>query len=309
MLLLLLALACTVPAPDLARPTTADPTPSDPASPPPARGPEEEKLYQALYAGETGEAAHARGQRTRLLAWMVALELTPHQLRGLAKAAEAVHAGETAVREARDALGAKELAAYEPIYAELDARLATGDPLTEAEGAAFAERLAAARAAVYADGDPRAAHYARVQGLLAQVRPWVAALSDEQRERLGESRFVLARRLGPLVNPGDYGDLVGTMWDGGDFGSLRATVRPTDQGHLDLGGLWSVEKMQAGPDRRLEHFQLEALVLMTLLEPELPAAIALRLGDAPTGAAEAVATPATAPAAAAPASGPRSPPR
>ncbi len=183
------------------------------------------------------------------------------------------------MRAAREALGARELAAYGPVYDALEARLATGTPLSEAEGAAFAEQLVAARATVYADGDPRAAHYARVRGLLGAVRPWIAGLTEAQRERLGESRFLLARRLGPFVNPGDYGDLVGTMWDGGDFGSLRATVRPTEEGHLDLGGLWSVEAMQAGPDRRLEGFQLEALVFLAALEAELPGAIKLRLGD------------------------------
>jgi hypothetical protein len=114
--------------------------------------------------------------------------------------------------------------------------------------------------------------------------------------RLGESRFLLGRKLGPFVNPGDYGDLVGTMWDGGDFGSLRATVRPTDEGHLDLGGLWSVEAMQAGPDRRLEGFQLEALVFLAVLEDALSDAIAIRLGElpveAPVGAGAAPAVPA-----------------
>lgn len=284
MLPLLLALGCTVPAPDLARPSTDDPSATDPASPPPARGPAEEKLYQQLYAGELGEDAHARGQRARFVVWLAAMELTPEQLRGLAALADDVRVAEVAVRAARKEVGAKELAAYEAVYAAIEARAARPEPMTEAEAGAFAEALAAARTAVYTGEDPRAAHYARVRALLARVRPWMATLSDTQRARLSESRFVLARRVGPFVNPGDYGDLVGTMWDGGDFGSLRATQRTVDEGHLDLGGLWSVEKMQAGPDRRLEGFQLEALVLFVALDEQVPAAIALRLGDEPSAA-------------------------
>ncbi len=296
MSLLLLALACTVPAPDLARPASAELAPLDPASPPAARGPEEEKLYQQLYAGELGETATARGQRTRLVVWLASLALTEDQLRGLAAAADEVRAGDAAVRAGRAEVDAKETAAFGPIYAAIDARLARAEPLTEAEGAAFAAQLAAARTAVYAGEDPRMAHYKRIRAALAAVRPWIATLSDEQRMRLGESRFLLGRKLGPFVNPGDYGDLVGTMWDGGDFGSLRATVRPTDEGHLDLGGLWSVEAMQAGPDRRLEGFQLEALVFLAVLEDALPDAIAIRLGElpveAPVGAGAAPAVPA-----------------
>lgn len=279
MLPLLLALACTVPAPDLARPSSADPTATDAATPPPARGPTEEKLYQQLYAGELGEAAHARGQRARLVVLLTVLELSPDQLRGLARLAEDVRAGAAAVAAEREALGERELAAFGPIYAALEARLAEPTPIGEEEAGEFAEKLAAARAEVYGAADPRASHYRRVQALLTSVRPWMATLSTTQRARLAESRFVLARRVGPFVNPGDYGDLVGTMWDGGDFGSLRATQRPDDESHLDIGGLWSVEKMDVGPDRTLDGFQLEALVLMTAMEAELPAAIAIRLGE------------------------------
>jgi hypothetical protein len=284
---LLLLLACTVPVPDLARPTSSDPTITDVATPPPAHGPEEEKLYQALYAGEIGEDAYARGQRTRLLVWLVALELTESQLRGLAALSVALRAADAEITAQRAAVGAAELAAFAPVYDELDQRLSQGGGLTEAEAQGFAERLTAARKDAYADEDPRAAHYRRVRDALALVRPWIATLSDAQRARLGEARFVLGRRLGPFVNPGDYADLVGTMWDGGDFGSLRATARPSEEGHLDIGGLWAVEAQQSGPDRRLEGFQVEALVLFTALEPALPDAIALRLGERGGAAASA----------------------
>lgn len=279
-MILALLFACTVPAPDLVRPTADDPRPVDPASPPPATGPQGEKLYQVLYAGEVGEEARAGGQRTRILAWLAAMELDTVQLRGLDALAAAVREKQATLDAARAAVGAKEAAALGPIYAALEARLAQPETMTEAESAGFAERLEAARAELYGQGDLRAAHYAGINWLLEAVRPWIKTLSTAQQATLGESRFFLGRRLGPFVNPGDYGALVGTMWDGGDFGSLRATVRPTEEGHLDLGGLWSIESMQAGPDRRVEGLQSEAILFMALQEAELPRAIALRLGGA-----------------------------
>ncbi len=280
---MLLFLACTVPAPDLARPASSDPVTTPAASPPPAADPGSEKLYQLLYAGEIGADAAVRGQRTRLVTWLAALEFTPVQLGNLAVLSDAVHAADAVTRAEREALGARELSAYEPIYSAIEARLAQPTPLTEAEGEAFATALTDARKQVYEGGDPRAAHYARVREQLAAVRPFVNSLDATTRARLSESRFLLGRKLGPFVNPGDYADLIGTMWDGGDFGSLRATVRPTTEGHMDLGGLWAVEGLQAGPDRQLEGFQLEALVMMALLDPEFPAAIAIRRGVPPPG--------------------------
>ncbi|MDP2311242.1 MAG: hypothetical protein Q8P18_34800 [Pseudomonadota bacterium] len=278
MILALLLAACTVPAPDLARPTAADPRPVDPASPPPAAGPEGEKLYQVLYAGELGAETRALGQRTRVLAWLAAMELDPAQLDALGVLAVDVQQREATLAVARTAVGVREQAALGPVYADLEARLARPDPMTEAESTVFAERLGAARAVAYEGKDPRALHYAGVTQLLLASKPWIESLTSAQRTTLAESRFFLGRRLGPFVNPGDYGSLVGTMWDGGDFGSLRATVRPTDEGHMDLGGLWSIEAMQAGPDRRLEGLQVAAILFMALEEPELPAAIALRKG-------------------------------
>ncbi|MES2640492.1 MAG: hypothetical protein V4850_13450 [Myxococcota bacterium] len=294
MILALLLAACTVPAPDLARPTAADPRPADPASPPPAAGPEGEKLYQLLYAGELGAEARAMGQQARILAWLAAMELDAPQLDALAALAVDVHQREATIAAARAEVGAREQALLGPLYAELGARLAAPEAITEVESAAFAARLEAARAEAYAGEDPRAVHYTVLNGLLEAVRPWIRSLSAAQRATLGESRFFLGRRLGPFVNPGDYGALVGTMWDGGDFGSLRATVRPTDEGHLDLGGLWSIEAMQAGPDRKLEGLQVEAILFMALQDAELPAAIELRrraAGMAGFTAADAPASP------------------
>jgi hypothetical protein len=275
-LALLLLAACAVPAPILDNPAGADPRPSDPASPPPAAGPEGEKLYQVLYATEMGTAAHASGQRVRILAWLSAMQFDAAQLAGLAELAADVQRRDAAMTFARAELDAREVARLGPIYAALEARLAAPAPMTEEESGAFAARIEAARTELYRGADPRAAHYAGVNALLGAARPWMTSITEVQRDRLAASRFFLGRRIGPFVNPGDYGALVGTMWDGGDFGSLRATVRPTDESHLDIGGLWSIETMKAGPDRHVGGLQAEAILVMALLEPEMLPAIALR---------------------------------
>lgn len=277
--MLVLLLGCSVPVPDLARPT-GDAPEIRPADPPPARFTEEERLYQLLYAGELGSEARAAGDRARVGAWLDALVLTEDQLRGLDTLVHTQQAARAADDADEAQVAAAETAQLTPIYTELSARLDGPEPLTEEEGKAFADRLAAAREQVYAGKDFRAERYKRVKALLATCRPWVNSLSPDQQKTLAEARFILGRRLGPFVNPGDYGHFVGTMWDGGDFGSLRATIRPTDEGHMDLGGLWSVEEMNAGPDRSLGGYQLEALLLMAFEEPALPEVIAARLPPA-----------------------------
>lgn len=268
-------LACTVPVPDLARPT-GDAPEIRPADPPPARNAAGERLYQLLYAGELGEDSRKAGDRARMAAWLDALALDETQLQGLAELVRAYDEARAANAADEAAVAEAEKRVLSPIYEELTARLTRPDAMGEEEAAAFAARIEAARAEVYGGKDFRAEHYRRVKSTLALCRPWVNALRPNQQAALDDARFVLGRRIGPFVNPGDYGHLVGTMWDGGDFGSLRATIRPTDEGHMDLGGLWSVEDMDAGPDRSLGGYQLEALLLMAFEDPALKDVIAAR---------------------------------
>ena len=206
-LLLHLAMAagCQVDLAHVGHSTSAGTEAAPAATPPPAPGPNGEKVYQILYAGEFGTQARAAGQRARMLAWMHAVAFTPAQLDGLlALAAQArVDEAESAAAIAR--VDAAEGASLPPVYDELVALYANGADVRDTDFAPLAPRLEAARTQAYGAADPRTERYAYVARTLWRVRLWAEALPERQQERLGECRFFLQRRLGPFTAPGDYG--------------------------------------------------------------------------------------------------------
>ena len=280
--------ACRVSADDLGRVSSVPDLEAPAPTPPPAESAPGEKLYQLLYAGELGAEAHPAGQRVRMLAWLQGMALSPEQLEGLLALVGELRGAAEAEAAARVEVGAREGALLRPIYTELSARIAAGTPLTEAEAADFAVRLERARAEVAAGGsgdavDPRRAQVARVQSLLDRVRPWIQTLSRSQRDHLADSRFFLARRLGPLVNPGAYAGFTGIDWDGGNVAVADGTVRPDDERHMDLGGLWTTEQLRAPPEGYIDDLQLRAIVTLALQEPGLPEAVEVLLGRRGSG--------------------------
>lgn len=272
-------LACAVDVEELARPhgTVAVPGPGAP-TPPPAPGPSGEKLYQLLYAGERGESAHPAGQRARMLAWMDALALTPAQVEGMLALAWELRAEAERAAEELAGVDRAEREQVEPIYRELIQLYARGAPVSDAELEPLAARLEAARAAVDGPEGRVKPEYVRAWRRLQRVQPWIDTLTDAQQAELATCRFFLARRHGPFTNPGDYGEWLGTAWTGGDFGSLRATLRPTDEGHMDIGGLWAAEDLRGRPGQRLQGLQLAVLVLFAMEEEGLIEAGEVRLG-------------------------------
>ena len=280
--------ACRVSADDLGRVSSVPDLEAPAPTPPPAETAPAEKLYQLLYAGELGAEAHPAGQRVRMLAWLQGMAFSPDQLEGLLGLVGELRRAEDAEAAARVEVGAREGALLRPIYTELGARLAAGTPLTEAEAAAFAARLERARTEVAAGGtgdaiDPRRTQVARVQSLLDRVRPWTQTLSRAQRAHLADSRLFLARRLGPLANPGAYAGFTGIDWDGGNVAVADGTVRPDDERHMDLGGLWTTEQLRAPPEGYIDDLQLLAIVTLALQEPGLSEAVEVVLGRRGSG--------------------------
>lgn len=245
------------------------------ALPPPAPGPNGEKVYQILYAGEIGLPARAAGQRARMLAWMDAVGFTSDQLRSLLGLAAQVRATEARDEEILAQIGEAEGRALTPVYQDLVARYANGAKVSDGDLEPFSARLDAARLQAYAGSDPRAAHYRSVRTALDQVGKWAATATSEQRARLGECRFFLQRKLGPFTNPGDYEKWLGTAWNGADFASLRAAGRPVDEGQMDIGGLWTddgaIEPSNPG-------IRIAVLLLFAIEEEGFVEAVEVRLG-------------------------------
>lgn len=245
------------------------------ALPPPAPGPNGEKVYQILYAGEFGEAARPAGQRARMLAWMNAVGFSNEQLEGLLHLASTVRAAEERDTNALAALGAAEGESLLPVYQDLVAQYAAGGNATDAQLAPFAARLEGARTAAYGGTDPRGAHYAAVSRALELVNRWVQSVPANQQRTLGECRFFLQRRLGPFTNPGDYEKWLGTAWNGADFASLRAAGRPVDEGQMDIGGLWADD---ASADQSLPGLRVAVLLLFAIEEDGFMEAAQVRMG-------------------------------
>lgn len=256
-----------------AAPAAADQAPA--ASPPPAPGPNGEKLYQILYAGEFGATSQAVGQRARMLAWMDSVGFTADQLGGLAQLARAVRGQEARENASLATLDQSENVTITPVYQDLVNVYANGGTATDAQLAPFAARLEAARTEAYGATDPHTAHYAAVNRALATVSKWVSALPQAQKDRLGEARFFLQRKLGPFTNPGDYEKWLGTAWNGADFASLRAQGRPVDEGQMDIGGLWTDD---ASADQALPGLRVAVVLLFAIEQDGFLEAIEVRLG-------------------------------
>jgi hypothetical protein len=292
----LLAWGCKMETADFQRAPSLTPVVLGGPTPPPVAYPEGEKLYQLLYAGEFGSRTNAKGQHARMLAWLAAMDLSESQLDQLVSLLDQLDAA----RERQAALRAEqdehELAALGPIYNEISDAYSAGGTPDEAALAAWAAQLEAARATLYGDDDPRTVEMDRVRALMGPLEFWLQSLTEAQRHDLAQCRFFLRKRLGPLLNPGDYGDLTGISWDGGDFRGVNTTFPDTDEHHMDIGGLWSTEFMRAPPNLYLDRLQLRALLLIALKEEGLREAIVARRLDAPalpSAARPSAGTPAT----------------
>ena len=227
------------------------------ASAPPAAQAEAQPLYQQLYEDEVGDAARPLGQRARMLAWMRGLSLTGPQLEELLAAHVALVA--LAERQALDRAerGQAELQELGPVYEDLVVAMANDRSLEGME-----VRLAEARDAL---PDAQTEELARTREALDRAGLWIDTLNPPQRERVAEARYFLRRGLGPLVNPGDHEQMVGTRWMAGDFEALK-TAQPSTEA-MDLGGLWTAEAWRAHPDDLLGPLQQQAIALMALTEP------------------------------------------
>gem|GEM_PF-1251137 len=228
--------------------------------------PAETRLYQLLYAGETGDTAFAHGQRVRMVAWLRTVELSNVELEALAMLGIRAQAEMAADREARAADDVREAQVLGPIYARLEAALA--DPKTSTatlEG--LATELASARATLYADRDPAQAHRDRIRSLIIGTSAWMSDLTHDQRVAIGSCRFVLNEHAAPLTNPGAYASLVGMVWDRGDFSALQTGEAVTADGPLDIGGLWALEHLRAPPSGYMVESARAGMLLLALLDP------------------------------------------
>jgi len=270
-------MGCAVDHDRLSRPPEAT-APVLEDAPAAAAGPEQEALYQVLFAGEHGETGRRWGQRARALAWFTSMDLTEEQLGGLASVREALAAREATIRTAEKAAAAAEAEALRPVYADLLPLLAQGHEADPEELAAAGTRLSEARDRSGRGTLSRIRHE-QLRSMLEDTRGWIDELTPDQQLVLGSSRFMLRHEVGPLVAPGDHSELLGTVWDGASFDSLVLGRLPEGEEPLDIGGLWASEDVRNTPDKRLGGVQKQVLVLLAARSPGLGQAIEVALGS------------------------------
>ncbi len=266
------------------------------APPPSAPTPEGDTLYQLLYEDEYGLEGRAGGQRARMLAWLLSVELDEIQLVELYALCATVEELRREEAEDRSRVGRLEQEHLGPIYKELNALFAKGAAPDAATARLLAARLEAARQRIHELG-PLPVHdneaqigsrqgdvthlqrqQRRTAAVISAITRWISTLARKQVLALSSSRYFLRRRAGPLVNPGYYQWLVGSQWDLGDFDLLRHTDSSGERGGMDIAGLWQIEDQRARSDPRLTLFQAAGVMALAITEPGLPAAIEVLQG-------------------------------
>jgi len=239
----------------------------------------QEKLYQLLYPAELGESTYALGQRVRILSWLTVLELSPNELSFLQSKAvqvqERTKADHEMVSKTIEQDGLLLGTEYERLIIAFSGAAIPSEEIL----ASAAQHITKARTEIANRKALRKKQKERFLKLISVVRPWISSLSSQQREQLGHHRFFLTRRLGPYTTPRDYGDFVGIAWDGGDFTGLRSTIRLEGEHQMNLGGLWTTERLRAPPMGYLTDIQLSAITVMAMQEEQFIPAIEIKLGE------------------------------
>ena len=246
--------------------------------PPAAPTTQGDALYQVLYQDEYGSVARPAGQRARMLAWLVSMQLSADQLQGLAMLIHGVGDIRRGEEIDRAAVGVRESLAYSEVYADIIQGLSKGAALDSETAAALSKRLEQARAHVHAEASPLQRQRQRADGVIEAIISWMGTLTEAQSAKVSSARFFLRRRIGPLVNPGHYEWVVGSRWDAGDFDILRFTGSTDEVGGMDLGGLWQAEAYRVQPDAHLRLLQARAIMAMAVTEPGLLEAIEVLQG-------------------------------
>lgn len=225
-------------------------------------------LYRKLYDYAFLPEVQEQEQRVRLRIWLRYLKFDRYQLGQLEELAgfarrefDAVHARhmEIATR-------------YEPqiaaVYTEIDAAQAAG--ATEEVLTTLAAKLDAIDRR---ETEMLELRSTSVRTILDREQTFLGTLTPKQDTLFADAVFALRHRLDPWANPGDFHELVGTVYVAGQFGTLTRPTYEAGEDHLNIGGLWSPEPEKlAGP--YFQDARRDVILYMLLLEPALPDAVA-----------------------------------
>ena len=231
-------------------------------------------LAEALYAGELGTQARPLGDRVRLLTWLRGLSLSAEELTELHATSRRIQALSHDLQLTLTGLGEAELKRLEAPYGELAVALAK-NKTTPTELEDWAKRIAESRAQ---KEDPRALRAAFAQRVLQEAASFLNALDPEKRRGMADGLFLLRTELGDGAAPASFKDLLGTPWRAEEYSTLRKSASPNPVGHLDIGGLWTLESGASDRSDRILGDKLLVIATLALSHPDLPASCEVLLG-------------------------------
>ncbi len=243
-------------------------------------------LYRKLYDYAFLPSVQTSEQRVRLRVFLRALDFDLYQL-GLLEELQGFTQREFASVAAKNA---EITGTYEPeigkVYEELWAAMERG--ASDEELGKIGERLDGVKRR---ESELLALRATSVRTVLEQESTFLGTLTPRQDTMFADAIFALRHRLDPWANPGDFRELVGTVYVAGEFGTLTRPTYTPDEDHLNIGGLWSAEPEKlAGP--YFQDARREIILYMLLLEPALPEALAAARADRARAAAPAPTPPA-----------------
>ncbi len=230
-------------------------------------------LYQLLYDYSFLPQVQHKQQRVRLLIWLRHMRLSEWQLKSLKELA-----GQVAAERSRiDAAQAAVVQAYEPkvgrVYDDLWTQLQGGAELDDAQIESTAGALLGARLQHAREKELLALRLQGVRTIQQLERSWLNSLDPRQEAVLVDAVFLLRHRLDPYANPGDFRQLVGSIYVAGEWGTLTRGTFDPEIDHLNIGGLWSEVSMSEYEGPVFNDARREILLYMVLLEPALPEAV------------------------------------
>lgn len=230
-------------------------------------------LYQMLYDYSFLPEVQHKEQRVRLLIWLRHMQLSEWQLRSLKDLAAKVTAEGERIRATQAAV----VQAYEPkvgrIYDTLWEQLQSGAELDDAQIEAAAGGLLGARLQHAREKELLDLRLQSVRTVQELEREWLNSLDPRQEAVLVDAIFLLRHRLDPYANPGDFHQLVGTIYVAGEWGTLTRGSYNAETDHLNIGGLWSDVAMSDYEGPVFNDARRAILLYMALLEPALPEAV------------------------------------
>jgi len=229
-------------------------------------------LYQVLYDTPVLPEQAPAAARVRQLVWLRHMELSVTQLDRLGEVHTIAMERVDRMKQREAEVVARWQAHEAKVYEQIWTTMAAGASVDATEMNALVDELRELRAGGERERDLVSARLASLQAILDAEQPFLRTLSPRQEQLMADALFFLRHRLDPVANPGDFRALVGSTYEPGQYAVLQRGLDDQVRAPLDIGGLWQESDEPGG--HTFFDAKREVLLLMAMLEPTFPEALA-----------------------------------